>query len=140
MDGAIVAAASTSALWRAPAGDSLHRSVPRAALDEGYRAAFFSSGGPSHRDDRRDIRRPARCLANGFTGWAASEKLPPTLGISKYIRRRKGPQYSRQSRWRYSLRAQWAGQGSAAGTVTAGSRTGAGVGSRNGHNISPLRV
>ena len=62
----------------------LRRFVPKPAADDGYRAGL-SSDAAHHTEVTRAISgRPARCLANAFTRWAAGE---------------------------FGFGAQWAGQG-----------------------------
>ena len=84
---------------------------PESSADAGYRAALAGKGAYHTRMTRAISGRPARCLSNRFTQWAASNEdlLPPDYPIAYDAG--KALHSAAKSVDDYGFAAHWAGQG-----------------------------
>ncbi|WP_232496102.1 NAD(P)H-dependent flavin oxidoreductase [Novosphingobium kaempferiae] len=110
MDGAGIAAALDLGAEAAQLGTAFV-GCPESAADEGYRAALMGAGAWHTTLTPLVSGRPARALANRFTGLSAEvgDRRPPDYPIAYHAG--KALNAAARARGEYGFGAQWAGQG-----------------------------
>lgn len=109
MDGAGIRAALTLGAVAAQLGTAFI-ACPESAADEAYRAALRGEGARHTVMTRAISGRPARCLANRFTAWAAEHRFDaPDYPIAYDAG--KALNAAAKSKGEGGFGAQWAGQG-----------------------------
>ncbi len=110
MDGAGIAAALSLGAAAAQLGTAFIR-CPESSADAAFRAALTSSAADHTTMTRAISGRPARCLANAFTRWAANvddadvPEYPLAYDLGKSLNA------AAKAAGEYGFGAQWAGQG-----------------------------
>jgi nitronate monooxygenase len=108
MDGAGIAAALRLGAVAAQLGTAFV-ACPESSADAGYRAALASDAANHTVMTRAISGRPARCLANRFTGIRAADAEIPAYPIAYDLGKALHAAGKRKSE--YGFGAQWAGQG-----------------------------
>lgn len=110
MDGSGIASALALGAEAAQLGTAFI-ACPESSADEAYRAALLSDGAYHTEMTSAISGRPARCLANAFTGWAGTVS---SLSLPDYPRAYDAGKALNQAAKRsgeFGFGAQWAGQG-----------------------------
>ncbi|WP_067737034.1 NAD(P)H-dependent flavin oxidoreductase [Novosphingobium naphthalenivorans] len=84
---------------------------PESSADEAYRAALASEAAWHTTMTEAISGRPARCLANRFTAFAATPGLPPVAPYPRAYHAGKALNAAARTQGETGFGAQWAGQG-----------------------------
>ncbi len=110
MDGRGIAAALALGAVAAQLG-SAFVGCPESSAEAGYRAALMGSGAAHTVMTRAISGRPARCLANRFTDWAAGQDMADCPDYPIAYDAGKALHAAARARGEAGFGAQWAGQG-----------------------------